>query len=518
MSRPQYYPNTLEPLQINKETLQKTLHELRVAVNHGAYLVQQGRPPSAEWGNAGLYTGVAGIALAFLRLDRQALSLTDPDVNPTDFGKLARERIVSHGPNLHLEPGRLSPLGSSSPVAAAVMRLSAATVGGVILDDDIICLQEAVKLALQNGPMVPHGDQIMGGDELMYGRPGLLWSILNLQHHNFDGNTRKRLQPIFDTVPSLVDVIVDAGKQGREDYINMHGEKDALPLMWSWKESRFYLGAVHGIIGVLAILLAYQAEEANGGTSRNYLPWLAGTITGLCKICIANNGHLPTRIPPSSRRLCPLVQICHGSPGMLLLMSCARRSHLVTEFWEPEWDKSIQLAAESIWREGLLFKGGSLCHGIAGNALPLLLMHDSLEYDTEKMQVAKCNYMDRTKTTDTRYIEDKLSSDCFLSRALTLLLHARETPPYNTTPMASSNTYRMPDHPFSLHEGLSGTICAWAEACVAIQVRLRKMEMESEGNGPILEAALQRDAIIQELMSRQLGFPTIAYHRPTGLL
>lgn len=199
-------------------------------------------------------------------------------------------------------------------------------------------------------------------------------------------------------------------------------------------------------------------------------------------------------------------------------MSCARRSHLVTEFWEPEWDKSIQLAAESIWREGLLFKGGSLCHGIAGNALPLLLMHDSLEYDTEKMQIAKRNYMDRTKTTDTRYMEDKLSSDCFLSRALTLLLHALETPPYNTTPMASSYAYRMADHPFSLHEGLSGTICAWAEACVAIQVRLRKMEMESEGNGPILEAALQRDAIIQELMSRQLGFPTIAYHRPTGLL
>ena len=60
MSAPQYYPNTLEPLQINQENLQKALHEFRGAVNHGTHLVQQGCPPSAEWGSAGLYLGVAG--------------------------------------------------------------------------------------------------------------------------------------------------------------------------------------------------------------------------------------------------------------------------------------------------------------------------------------------------------------------------------------------------------------------------------------------------------------------------
>ncbi|KAE8350996.1 putative lanthionine synthetase C family protein [Aspergillus coremiiformis] len=512
MNHLQYYPNTLEPLQISRDSLQNTLHELRIAVNHGASLVQRDCPPSVEWDNT-------GIALTFLRLDRQALSLTEPDMAPMDFGKLARERIVSHGPDVPLKPGRLSPLSSSSPVAAAVMRLlAAATVGDVVLDGDITCLQEAVKLALQNGPMVSHKNQIMGGDELLYGRPGLLWSILNLRFSNFDKATSKRLQPVFDAGPRIVDVIVDAGRQGRKDYIQIYGEKGALPLMWSWKEGRFYLGAVHGIAGVLAIILACQAENINDGTSRNYFPWIAGTITGLCKICIANNGHLPTRIPPPSRHSSPLVQICHGSPGMLLLMACARRSPLVVEYWEPEWDEAIHLAAESIWREGLVSKGGSLCHGIAGNALPLLLMHDSIEYDVELMQTAKRNYMDRTETTETKCIGRNLSSDYFLSRALTLLLHARETPPYNTSPRASSNVYRMPDHPFSLHEGLSGTVCAWADACVAIQARLRKMDLELEGNEPVLEAALRMDPTFKELTSRQLGFPAIAYHRPTGLL
>ncbi|KAJ1716504.1 lanthionine synthetase C family protein [Aspergillus flavus] len=506
MSAPQYYPNTLEPLQINKENLQKALHEFREAVDHGTHLVQQGCPPSAEWGSA-------GIALAFLRLERQALSLTEPGRAPIDFGKLARERIVPHGPNLPLKSGFLSPLGSFSPVTGALMRiLAASTDGSAISDADITSLEDAVKLAIKNGPMVPQGDKMMGGDELIYGRPGLLWSIFNLRVQHFDENTKKRLQPVFDALPNLVDVIVDAGRQGQKDYTKLHGEKDALPLMWSWKESRFYLGAVHGIAGVLAIILA--CEEANDNASRKYFPWIAGTITGLCKICIANNGHLPTRIPPSSRHSSPLVQLCHGSPGLLVLMACARRSSLVTEYWEPEWDEAIHLAAESIWREGLLSKGGSLCHGIAGNALPLLLMHDSFEYDVELMQTAKRNYTMRTEPIETKFLEDNLSSDYFLSRALTLLLHARETPPYSNSP---ENIYRMPDRPFSLHEGLSGTVCAWADACVAIQARLRKMELEQEGDGPVVEATLRRDPTFKELMNRQLGFPTIAHHRPTGL-
>ncbi|KAF7597487.1 LanC-like protein 2 [Aspergillus hancockii] len=513
MSAPQYYPNTLAPAQTSKENLEKILHELRAAVNRGARMVQEGCSPSVEWGKAGLYTGVGGIALAFLRLDRQALSVMEPGQAPIDFGQLARERIVSRGPDIPLQPGRLSPLGSSSPVAATVMRiLAAATSGSAVSDEDITCLQEAVKLALRNGHMVLHGGETTGGDEFIYGRAGLLWSILNLRLQKFQGDAQKHLQRVFDAVPDLVDVIIDAGRQGRKDYIKEHGEEEALPLMWSWK--KFYLGAVHGITGILAVLLACRIEELNDGASRNYLPWIADTITGSCKICVANNGHLPTRVPihSSSHHSYPLVQICHGSPGILLLMACARRNPLVTKYWEPVWDEAIYLATERTWNEGLLSKGGSLCHGIAGNALPLLMLHDSFEYSRQTMQIAKRNYMDRTQTTGTTCAEDKISSDYFLSRALALLLHAQETPPYST-----SNIYRMPDHPFSLHEGLSGIVCAWADACVGIQARLRKMGMEQDRNEPVSETDLQRDPVFKELATRQLGFPTIVNYRPTGL-
>lgn len=194
-------------------------------------------------------------------------------------------------------------------------------------------------------------------------------------------------------------------------------------------------------------------------------------------------------------------------------MACARRNtHLVTNFWEPSWDESIRLASERTWEEGLLQKGGSICHGISGNAWPWLLLHDSFEYDIDTMQTAKRNYVERAQLTGGTYIEKDLTGDHFLSRALAFLIHTRNTPPYSM----SSDIYRVPDHPFSLTEGLAGTVCAWADACVAIQARLRKMELSDQG--PISEDALKSDSIFQGLENRQLGFPTLAYHRPTGLI
>lgn len=184
-----------------------------------------------------------GIALAFLRLDHQKASLSEHGEPSIDFGELARERVPARGPDIELLPGRLSPVGSSSPLAAVVMRiLTAASYGGKVNADDIEVLRDAVKIALQNGPLVPHGGRMMGGDEVLFGRAGLLWAILNIREHEFDDQTRTSLQPIFDAVPSLIDVIVDAGRKGRDSYVEKHGSEDALPLMWTWMEGHYGLG------------------------------------------------------------------------------------------------------------------------------------------------------------------------------------------------------------------------------------------------------------------------------------
>lgn len=185
-----------------------------------------------------------GITLAFLRLAHQAASLKkDDEPSPPDFRKDANERIHS-GPELPLIPSRLSPLGSLSPIPAAVLRiLAAATPNSTVSKDDIQCLHQAADLALKNGHIVPHNGENLGGDEILYGRAGLLWSILNIRAHKFDGDTEKALSPLYESIPRLVDVIIEGGRQGARDCAKLYGDKDTVPLMYMWMEGYYCLGA-----------------------------------------------------------------------------------------------------------------------------------------------------------------------------------------------------------------------------------------------------------------------------------
>lgn len=266
--------------------------------------------------------------------------------------------------------------------------------------------------------------------------------------------------------------------------------------------------------GILAILLACKPEELT-----DHLLVIGEAITALCKYCVANNGHLPMTLPPRSYGTrSELVQICHGSPGILILLATAlKNGPLTLGFWHPDWDLAIYLATERTWEEGLLSKGGSLCHGITGNAWPWLLLHDSFEYHSEDIESARREYLQRTQvsTLPNEGLSQKLTGNFFLSRALAFFLHAQETRPYKTSPVSSDKEYRMPDDPYSLFEGLAGNVCAWADACAVLQARLRKMELS--GQGEITNASLDADPIFQEAMHRQIGFPALGGNGATGV-
>jgi hypothetical protein len=60
----------------------------------------------------------------------------------------------------------------------------------------------------------------------------------------------------------------------------------------------------------------------------------------------------------------PLVQDCHGAPGIVCRLAGVPRS-------EP-WDKLLRGAGELSWHAGPLAKGPSLCHGTAGSAMACL--------------------------------------------------------------------------------------------------------------------------------------------------
>ena len=47
----------------------------------------------------------------------------------------------------------------------------------------------------------------------------------------------------------------------------------------------------------------------------------------------------------------------------------------LSTYWTSQWSEGVEIATKRVWQEGLLSKGGGLCHGIAGNAWPWLVMY-----------------------------------------------------------------------------------------------------------------------------------------------
>lgn len=381
----------------------------------------------------------------------------------------ARIDVKSHP--LDLPPGRPSPLSSPS-LGACVLRI----ISGSAHDEDPKYLSSAIDFAIEQPMTVKLHGHDMGSDELLYGRAGLLWAILEIKRCSLKESTEAAMKLVYDAVPRLVDTILDAGRRGAEIHAKANGPENALPLMWPWVDHFHSLGAIHGMTGILAVLVDPDLRSVCPSIESSYQA-IADTITGFCKLCIENKGGFPMSVPawPSATSTFRF-QICHGTPGLLVLLACARKNRFLLRLQHDMWKEAEQMGGEAVWKHGLLSKGGGLCHGIAGNALPLIMLYDPLHN----------------------------SNSSLLSYGLAMLMEAQQTLPFST-PEADSQTttdkriYRMPDHPYSLFEGLAGTVCAWSEACVVIAARLKVLANESAG--------IDDDYL--RYSTHRLGFPCI---------
>lgn len=524
-TRPSFYPNTLQPAEISKENLERILKDLQLAVKNSLDIIRknyQVPPDASAYGN--VYSGIPGIVLSLLRLERQKSSIQlEDDQNKShddDYAKYAFDLIMQTPTDIEITNGRMSPLGSAS--APSFMRILA-SFEQVNLQlkntltpatEDFAFFTEVIERATRHGHFYSFRGFTLGGDELLFGRAGLLWALLTLEKHSLTEASRDsvtaRLTPALQNVPKLVDAIISAGKQGSRDYVNNHGPEDAQPLMYQWMDGYYVLGAVHGTTGILTMLLSCDLKD-------DQFDLIAETITALCRICIKNGGHFPMSIPErpdNLTRSSPLVQLCHGPPGLLILLGAVyRKTWFIERFWRPDWDVAIKLATEKIWQEGLLSKGGNLCHGITGNAWPLLSLHNVYEYHGDSLQRAKQKRMAALEQSESFSTEkgDVLSADFFLSRALPFMMLARETPPYSQeVDIKTTFEFRRPDRPYCLGEGLMGQVCAWAETCAVIKARLRKMELESSAGAN----DFSQDEKFIEYTMQQLGFPAMVVNGP----
>lgn len=111
-----------------------------------------------------------------------------------------------------------------------------------------------------------------------------------------------------------------------------------------------------------------------------------------------------------------LVHWCHGAPGVIYLYIKA-----YIQFGDKVYLEACRKASDLIWRNGLLRKGPSICHGVAGNGYAFLVMY--------------------RLTKEPQYLYRAIQFAYFLDRD------------------EFARYIRKPDCPWSLYEGLAGAVC-----------------------------------------------------------
>ena len=234
------------------------------------------------------------------------------------------------------------------------------------------------------------------------------------------------------------------------------------------------------VAGILCVLLNPTLCDIFPAIKDQY-PHIASTISAMCKLCSSNGSHLPMAVPEwPSKRTAPLMQLCHGTPGLMLLITTAGMSpSFAANHWSDIWLNDAMKGAKKTWEQGLLSKGGGLCHGIAGNAWPLILLSVVAQYNSVSSHETSTSRQTNTMEKSPASARGP-SGDEFLGQGLALLLECENTEPFAKS-AGNTRRYSMPDHPYSLFGGLAGTICAWADACIVVEARLRQFK-HSDGS------------------------------------
>lgn len=251
------------------------------------------------------------------------------------------------------------------------------------------------------GDVVPIKFLRHGSDELFVGRAGYLCGARFL-NHVYDREIVSK-EALFAICRSIV--------QSGRDYAKEHRSKSAL--MYAYYDTE-YLGAAHGLSSILQMLLCFPEFLKSEAGAENYVHESVDFLCGLMQ----TNGNIPPAMDEVKRRRPEeeeLVHWCHGAPGIVYLFAMA-----YLYFKDDRYLDACVRCGELTWQRGLLRKGPGICHGIAGSGYVFLLLY---------------------RLTN---------NDSYLHRALKFA-EFMQTPEFREA--------RTPDSPYSLYEGLAGTVC-----------------------------------------------------------
>uniref|UniRef100_A0A3B4ALR6 Uncharacterized protein n=1 Tax=Periophthalmus magnuspinnatus TaxID=409849 RepID=A0A3B4ALR6_9GOBI len=232
-------------------------------------------------------------------------------------------------------------------------------------------------------------------DEILYGRSGYLFALLYVCKEIGAEAVEEAM------LSQVVTCIVESGKSLSAE----QKKSERCPLLYEWHKKQ-YVGAAHGLAGIYYILLQPSAK-----VHPDMLTELIRPSIDYVRHKRFRSGNFPSSLSNESDRL---VHWCHGAPGVIHMLLLAHKV-----FKEEKYLKEASDCAEVIWQRGLLRKGYGICHGTAGNGYAFLSMYKVTQ--EQKYLYRACKFAE--------WCLDYGTHGC-----------------------------RIPDRPYSLFEGMAGTI------------------------------------------------------------
>jgi len=379
-------------------TVIQMLPELDTCVSRGAMPKSTGK-----WSeDYSVYTGLCGIALMHLRLGLYCRSVRDDAAEALKFFNKAYETAQIC---LEADPdSRDVSFFCGIPGYLAIACVSATLLGkGTIASSRKRALLGWARSACRYSE-----------DELLFGRAGYLYALLWVKcNDGADG------EDFNAALRETAECLVANGRQlAQRRYASW-------PLMWHCFDEP-YLGAAHGVVGVIGMLLhcySLLSSDSQQLVRRTVDRLLAER---------SKSGNLPITLGECSD---DHVHWCHGAPGLPLLLSCAAEA-----FGDEAGTlrEAAEQAAQVVWERGVILKGNGLCHGIAGNGYTFLSLY--------------------------RFTDDV----AYLRRAVAfvnMLQHSPLQEAIAQQPDPQRRVRGVPDSPCSLMEGSAGVVCFLLDVC-----------------------------------------------------
>ena len=216
--------------------------------------------------------------------------------------------------------------------------------------------------------------------ELLYGTSGYLYSLLFAKKYLIKNSVNGIVKSIHtknldNSIKDIFNILLNVGIKSMIKYKWDNSLLYPFP-MSGRKEPKFYLGAAHGLIGALYMLLStikffpelskQQVKINSNNISIENL--LINNIKYIQTLQIKSTGNFPSDVEGNDSG--DKVHFCHGCIGAVHLFLLAEELYPKNDF------KQTALKCNNcLWERGLLYKGNGVCHGMSGVIYGLIKLY-----------------------------------------------------------------------------------------------------------------------------------------------